>query len=356
MTEMVLSGSAYDRGRQQGSCGRTAKALAVKWIGTRSAMAKRSLRTARVRHFLAGLWDFANTHHPYAIAETKGMAEGFGLPPDDMFGALHAAVLREVLAAPPLELADGCTAIALGGSRAPLLAKNRDVGADVLPLQRVFRIEDPAHRHGPILGVSSLGSSPCASSGINAAGLCIADTQVATTDHGVGLSRYFLMEALLGQCATVGDALATIATVRHLGGGTLMMADATGAIAWVELGHRRVADKRQPDGWLLRTNHFLDPAMRRGNGEAATSRAGRNSRDRLARSRTALGNGKADAAAVCALLSNHGKPGVAFCRHGEDDGAHTISLALFSPKDRGLSFCNGPPCETRPTQHHVLDT
>lgn len=353
MTETVLTGSAYDRGRQQAACGRAAKPLAVAWIGARLTLAKRSLRTARVRHFLAGLWDFADAHHPHVIAETRGMAAGFGFTADDMFASLHAAVLGEVAAQPRLDLAEGCTAIALGGGRAPLLAKNRDVGADVLPLQRVFRIEDPAHRHGPILGVSSLGSSPCASSGINAAGLCIADTHVATTDHGIGLSRYFLMEDLLGQCASVDDALSAIAAVRHLGGGTLMMADAAGAIAWVELGHRHVARQRAAKGWLLRTNHFIDPVLRRRNGEAAGSEGGRNSRGRFARARHVLTDTKADAAAVRALLSGHGKPGPAFCRHGGTGNAHTISLALFSPKERGLSFCNGPPCSTPATHHRI---
>src|SRR3546814_3909336 len=75
---------------------------------------------------------------------------------------------------------------------------------------------------------------------MNSGGLALADTAVATTDHGVGWLRYFLMTRLLARHATVAAALEDIRGLAHAGGGSLVLADASGALAAVDLGHSKV--------------------------------------------------------------------------------------------------------------------
>src|SRR3546814_7857761 len=75
---------------------------------------------------------------------------------------------------------------------------------------------------------------------MNSDGLALADTAAATTDHGVGWLRYFLMTRLLARHATVAAALEDIRGLVHDGGGSLVLADAGGALASVDLGHSKV--------------------------------------------------------------------------------------------------------------------
>ncbi|MBI4182903.1 MAG: hypothetical protein HY521_02760 [Proteobacteria bacterium] len=343
MIEVTLVGSPYDRGRQQGECPPHARLRTRGWIDGRLRRAGRAWRSRTGQEFLAAQWDHAAALHPHAIAETRGIADGFHLAAETVFASMHAAAMQEISGSRP---DDGCTAIAAATRDAVLLAKNRDVPIKTLPLQRVFRLSDPAWSCGPILGVSSLGSSPCASSGINASGFALADTQVATADHGTGLLRYFLMETLLSRCRTVDQGLTMISRTAHLGGGTLVMADAHGSVAAVELGHRCLGKERKSRAWVARTNHFVTPQLRSANRESRESEGGRNSRQRLTLVRRCLPRilDGFDPRGLAALLAGHGSPGPALCRHGEPSGSSTISLAIYNPVERYLLFSDGPPC------------
>jgi len=351
MIEVSLVGDAHSRGLQQADCPPRVRGLVRRWIGLRRARAASVLRTRAGRRMATALWDHLGRHHADALAEIEGMAEGFGLVAEDLFLAMHAVALRESAARPWAE--DGCTTVGLRLRSGTVLGKNRDVPGDVLPLQRVFRQHDPNWRCGPILGISSLGSAPCASSGINRAGLALADTQVATRDHGLGVSRYILMQELLAHCADVDQALMRIRRTAHLGGGTLVLADAGGTLATVELGHGRQAIERRRAGIVVRTNHHLSPGLRGANAEPASSAAGRNSRGRLdvARRLAATLTPDSTRSDIAALFARHGPPEPDLCRHRKPSPAETISLALFAPQDRGLWFWNGRPCGVSPTWH-----
>jgi predicted choloylglycine hydrolase len=184
------------------------------------------------------------------------------------------------------------------------------------------------------------------SSGINSQGLALADTAVGTADHGVGLLRYFLMTRLLAGASTVDEALVLIGATAHAGGGTLVLADAGGALASVELGHRASAVQRSDRGFVARTNHFLgtdtSPHWRASAGDPMAA----SSTQRLAAVRAALQS--ADALGVdeaFAIMSRHdGAEGVGLCRHGQDGDALTISCAVFALAPPTLYFCAGAPC------------
>ncbi|MEZ5884063.1 MAG: carcinine hydrolase/isopenicillin-N N-acyltransferase family protein [Paracoccaceae bacterium] len=90
-------------------------------------------------------------------------------------------------------------------------------------------------------------------------GLALADTQVAVRHHRVGWLRYFLMTRILARCGTVAEALALIRACPHAGGGTLVLADAQGATAAVELG--AAGPQVVQGGLALRTNHYVTQAL-----------------------------------------------------------------------------------------------
>lgn len=343
MIALTLAGSPYQRGLQQAAVDPALRQAALSWMTLRHGRVEERLADPATLGFARDLHAHALTAAPGAMEELRGIAEGFGIAPFDLFCGWHAAVLGEAHAA-----RDGCTAIAIGSPAGAHVAKNRDVPGDTQRIQAVFRMSDPSWRGGGVLGVSSLGSSPCASSGINEAGLCVADTQVPTRDHGVGLIRYVVMQMLLQDCRTVPEALVLLRGTRHAGGGALVLADARGAVAVIELGHRRIHIEQARNATLARTNHFTGRDTAADNFDAADTPAGTDSRARLAAVARLLAsrNGHPLAGEVVALLSSHDAVHP-LCRHGYGvDQPKTISLALFDVAGRSLTITGGTPCSS----------
>lgn len=339
----VLSGDARSRGFGFARLG-AAQAAAVR---ARASAAMEFVTSVDARAWLATLWQAQQRLLPEVTAFVEGQAEGHGIATEALFAA-HARYAVEDRAATATDGgADGCTAIALrtpGG--VTLLAKNRDNPPAVLPLQSLLHQTDPAWDGREILSVGSFGSVPSVSSGINSDGFCMADTAVRTGDLGIGALRYYVMEALLIRCASVADALLLLGDLPHLGGGTLEMADASGAMAAVELGHAGLhVERGSRSGWVARTNHFLNADLAAALREPSGSAPRVNSEGRLAVVQVALGAGLGgwqvdDCAALLARHATGDAP--ALCRH--DATTRTASCTVLEPAARRLRVSRGQPC------------
>ena len=335
-----LEGDAYGRGRGQA-------AAAPDMAGTVQAAIERRLAAnadltgnASYRDYLERTANYLAEHDPEGSAEMAGIADGFAVPQPDLFAFLHMAVLRDMADS------EGCSAFAYSDPQlGAVVGKNRDLSGPQLPLQRVFHHVDPAWGGRQCLFVGSLGAPGAYSSGVNSDGLALVDTQIATRDHGVGLLRYFVMTRLLVRCATVADALAEIGRLVHAGGGSLVLADSTGAVAAVELGHTRHAVEHKVAGSVAHTNHFVQPTMLAANlhGEGGDAD---NSVGRLLRLKAWLAGplGRSLKAARGELGSHDSAERTGLCRHGGDDGPNTVSGALFTTTPPTLYFCHGSPC------------
>lgn len=338
-----LSGDARSRGLAFARAG-AAHAGAVR---DRAAAALAFAASRDARGWLAALWQAQQRLLPELTAFVEGLAEGHAIATEALFAA-HARYAVEDRAATATDGgADGCSAIAVAtAGGATLLAKNRDNPPAMRPFQSLLRQADPAWRGREILCVGSFGSVPSVSSGINSDGFCMADTAVHTADLGIGALRYYVMEALLIRCASVEEALALLRGLPHLGGGTLEMADAAGAIAAVEISHAGLhVERRDSSGWVARTNHFLDPDLAAALREAPGSAPRANSEGRLAALRSALRAGSAgwQVEDCVALLSRHATTDApALCRH--DAATETASCTVLEPTARRLRVSQGPPC------------
>lgn len=337
-----LDGSAFDRGRGQAERCPGTEQIVRDAVDRRLAAVRDVLARPAAADFLARQWDFTATHDPDALAEAEGIAAGYGLAVRDLFASLHAGMLPGFGASPA---ADGCSAWAVRHPEfGALLGKNRDLAAPFRGAQRVFRHRDPAWHGRTILCVGSLGSPGVYSSGINSDGLALADTQIRAADQGVGFLRYFAMTRLLARCATVDEAVDELRRLRHAGGGSLVLADADGRTAAVELGHHAVAVEGG-GGRVARTNHFVSPELR-GRDIEGGGRADSDGRLRRLRSwLDGLGEapGVADTAAVMASHDDAETPGL--CRHGvRFRGSTTISGSIFACRGRRLYFSPDNPC------------
>ena len=340
-----LTGSALERGRAQGAAGVTESVAQA--VSRRLGEQRGPRQREDICAYLREQWAFAVANCGEELAEMLGVAEGFGLEPRDLFDFLHLGIIAD-LAGSEGASQDGCSAWALSRSEeGPLVGKNRDFRGEHAGLQRVFLHSDPAWPAGrKLLCVGSLGAPGAFSSGINSDGLAVADTQIATRDHGIGWLRYFLMTRLLVRHATVADALADIRGLEHAGGGALVLADAGGALAAVDLGHRKQVVAAAPANRVARTNHFA-PGSVVGTPDPAVPNAARTeSEGRLATLHRGLVEGGDRLAGLCRMMACHDREGTTgLCRHAQGGESRTLSGSVFACRSRLLYFCPGNPCE-----------
>lgn len=340
-----LVGDAAQRGAAHAQAAMGMAAAIRATIEQRAAAAGDVLSSPDALRFLAAQTAFARSHCGPEMAEFDAIAAGLALDPALPFALMHLSAL-----AGRYEV-DGCTAWARpvpGGGA--VLSKNRDLSGGHRNFQQVFLHVDAAAPGGAVLAVGTLGAPGVYSSGMNAAGLALADTAIEAPRHQVGWLRYFLMTRVAFSCATVEEACELIARQRHAGGGSLILADASGAVATVELrAEGAVIDRQAP---AFRTNHFLSEPLadvRARQSEAAfRSTTGRFAA--LAR-RLSDGLGTGAEVAVRDAMSSHAASGHAggenegLCRHGVGDRSHTVSCTVYRTRNRTVEFAEGYPCE-----------
>lgn len=343
----VARGSAFDRGHAQadlhpGLAARVAEATVARVEAARAE----GWFDQRAEAFLDGQRRYHAAACPEGLAELEGIAAGFGLDEHELFRHLHLGTLRDLRGGARL-LGDGCSAWAVGrGPDGPLLVKNRDYSGTHRGIQSLVWHEGPDIATRGMVCLGSLGSPGAYSSGMNGAGLAVADTQIGARTHRIGWLRYFLMTRLLAACATVAEALALIRSVPHAGGGSLVLADRTGATAAVELDAACVAvDTAAP---ALRTNHFLSDALGSETLGADGGRIAGSSAARRAFLAAHLPSRDWNIADATALMATHADGGAPVCQHpepGEDTA--TLSSVVYAIAEWTVYWHEGNPCAGR---------
>jgi isopenicillin-N N-acyltransferase-like protein len=290
----------------------------------------------------------------------RGIADGLELKWDAFFRYTIASYLEDRVQRPAY--AEGCTVWAASNSvtrhGAPLLAKTRDTRREHQFLQCLVRAHPfQSYRY---LYVTSAGSPAVFSSGINEAGLAVADTHVSSLDIGPGVARYSAMMEILEHHNSVASALTYLCQVPHIGDGTLVLADRAEGIAVFEAGHSTYSIILPERDFVVSTNHFCGPQLRDYWADRSPPELQGNSQNRFARVTTALeaARGEVDSIWARKLMGDHGgsHPTItqrrqqAICRHSDIDPlSTTVSTALFLPQERTLLFADGQPCRV-PTQ------
>lgn len=257
-----------------------------------------------------------------------------------------------------------CSAVAVTGRRSrtgePIIARN----FDYLPLVQPFYIIRECR---PIGGYRSLEftTAPMAGTvdGINETGLSITYDYAFATDAPAQPAApiSFAIAAALANCRTVKEAASCISKSLRWGGGLLMLADADGMIASLELSNTR-SFLRWPDNnesQLFHTNAFCSDALRAVQitddaiytNKAPSPLRGRrlheSSECRDSRLLELLDRAEAlDADALTAIMADHGHDGVpgnnSPCVHS--DYWFTTACLQFFPKTRSMRVSYSTAC------------
>jgi isopenicillin-N N-acyltransferase like protein len=335
---LILKGSPFERGLLQAKLCPEMIEPVRKNILSQLCEYKELLQLEKITSYLEQQTKITKELFPEVFGEIKGIAKGFALSIANLFGFYHLRIVRDM---------DGCTSWALSlPHQGAIVGKNRDLAANNQVFQRVFLHNDPDWKGRKILSVGSLGA-PCAySSGMNSSGFCLGDTNILTSDHGLGACRYFLMPFLLATCNSVDQALKKISELPHAGGGSLTLADGNEKITIVELGHHDLNVKKETD-WLAITNHFTSTKLAPSNLRSGRQSEIENSEDRLRYITSKMPGIYQDFSLKKAteIMKNHSQPG-GLCRHGKSDSSSTISGSLYTCRNRELYFSDGNPCDS----------
>ena len=305
--------------------------------------------------------------YPEQLERLRGIADGAGLPVHLLFvaPAVELALNRAAYTRPaPVAAPPGaCTAVAVTGSRSaggePIIAKNFDYppASSALHLTRVSR---PRGRAASI----EVTKAPLAGSheGVNEHGLAVSYNYGHFRGRAAArVSITFLVQEVLERCATVEEALALIERRPRAGGALLMLADAAGQVASVELAPDLLAVRRGET--LIHANHAATPTMAERDvpgdavfprwirpAELRGRRVHESSEERHRRAEAlvdALGAAGPDD--LAGILGDHGLGGRGsdhtICRHGPYYS--TTCAVILLPRRRAMRLLVGPPCEGR---------
>jgi hypothetical protein len=330
------------------------------------------LRVAERRAYRA-LAATVAAHAPHAAERLAGLAEGARTRLESLYllnglEAFMCSLAGQTRAdvPPSAAVATACSAVAVRGARSasgePIIARN----FDYLPLVQPFYILRECR---PASGFRALEftAAPLAGAidGMNERGLAITYNYAYAVDHGPPAPTISMaISAALASCATVVAAAEMLLAAPRSGAGLVMLADAEGDIASLELS-TTAGELRRPDGdddAICHSNSYATGSMQaveapanayysRHVPVALRGRRVLESSDRRDERLAALlaGNKRLDADGLARLLADHGPTGEAseatLCMHS-DYWTTTACLQWF-PRSRRVRVAYDTACRAQ---------
>jgi isopenicillin-N N-acyltransferase like protein len=351
-----LDGDAYQMGRQHGE--QISDLHPQLQASMRARLADLGLSCDRVADYKEEIVQIWKRYASNTLAMLSGIAEALQMEWEEYFTYIVAYYLKTRIE--NRGQGEGCTTWAASADftqiNETLLAKNREENPDLQPLQCLARVR-PTHGHA-YLCLTSAGNPGVSSSGVNAAGLAVADTYVVSLDTGPGVPRYSFLATLLENCSSVEESIHYLFSIPHVGDGTVILADAKGEMAVFEIAHSVQVVRRSEQGFIVSTNHFSEKETRSSWVDEEPTYLQGNSIERRKQVETSLSRGRGLVGIEWskALMAQHGSDLSAICRHPETDRkSHTLSSAIYLPEQGKLYLANGLPCQT-PFEEYELNT
>jgi isopenicillin-N N-acyltransferase-like protein len=198
---------------------------------------------------------FAQERYPQYMDEMLGISEGANVSFDDI-AVLNA---MEAVTTDALHLTK-CTSLAVNGQRtmdgSVLVGHNEDWLPEDEPDVCVLQVT--SNDEPPFIAMSYGGLLP--NIGFNAAGLAQCCDSVYPKDSRIGIPRVIASRAVLG-ARTPAEAMRHMLVSHRAAGYNHLLVHESGELYSVEVSARRFAILYGHDGYLVHTNHYLDPRM-----------------------------------------------------------------------------------------------
>ena len=332
-----VGGSHRDMGRQFGEQLRDqVHEYSEMWLA--KASARSGLNRDELLGQIDGIVQTIDDYAPHLADEVRGMAEGARI---DEREAFSIQVRMELLFAGPPE--PSCTTFAVTGGRTidgqTIVGQNVDLDAEVERFGVIVKMQPndaPA-----VLMYTSPGLVSYV--GLNDEGLAVHGNLLVSPGWRAGFPRYFITRVMLEQ-RSVEDALREGLRPRRASSRNLILGDAEGAIANVELTVDDASVARSEDGQLVHTNHYIADELR----ETDSWRDQSNSKHRLSRIQELMDahDKPLSVEDLQGFFRDHeGHPG-SICAHVQPEGASkTVASLISEPAEGRMHATFGSPCE-----------
>jgi isopenicillin-N N-acyltransferase-like protein len=283
---------------------------------------------------------FAEERYPQYVDELKGIARGANVDYDDIC-VLNAI---EAVSQDALHLTK-CTSMAVNQERTAndhvLISHNEDwlpEDEDDVYVVLAHPDDEPS-----FLAMSYGGLLP--NVGFNSEGIAQCCDSVYPTDTRIGIPRLIVSRAVLA-ARSLSEAIQCTLVPHRAAGYNHLLAHESGEIYSVEVSAHRFAVFYGKDGYLVHTNHYIDPKMlevERDSDELISTRVRYNRAERLIRQTP-----KHTIKTLQAIQMDHINFPNSICNHAVDGNAmdreNTITALLIDLTDRQMLASWGNPC------------
>lgn len=198
---------------------------------------------------------FAQERYPQYIDELTGMAEGANIS----FEEIAVVNAMEAVTVDALHLTK-CTSLAVNDDRTSdghvLVAHNEDWVPEDEP--GVYIVHASPDDEPSWLAMTYGALLP--NVGFNSAGIAQLCDTVYPSDSRIGIPRVIVSRAVLG-ARTMAEAIRYVLIPQRAAGYNHMLIDENGEMYSVEVSARKFALLYGQDGFIVHTNHYLDPKM-----------------------------------------------------------------------------------------------
>ncbi len=310
----------------------------------RAALARRGIEWSDHVAAVAPYLEAGRTFDPRYVEELEGVASGAGIPFPDLFAVACQEDPSRVAPAPR-----GCTDFvatpAATGDGTVLACHNEDVAAGWEPLAAILRLQ--VADEPEFLASCYAGIVP--TTGFNEAGISLTGNALEPNDVRVGVPKIFAVRRALAS-RHLGEALRAAVPPGRASSYNNILATSDGLAYSVE-GSATDFEllPLEDEGFLVHTNHYVAPRMRRYEADPAAVFGSVIRYDR-ARQLVREHLGRLSRRTAQAILADHAHAPYSLCRHlAEGSGTgwrgKTVFSVIVELTRLTLWACWGNPCE-----------
>jgi isopenicillin-N N-acyltransferase-like protein len=331
-----VAGSHRQIGRQFGEQLRDeVRAYSEMWLA--KATRRSGLGRDALLDHITGFVHTIDEYAPRLGEEIRGVAAGAGIAEREAFAI---QVRMELLFAGPPP--PSCTTVALTGdwtaTGEPIVGQNVDLDSEVERYGLILRMRPD---DGPaVLMYTSPGLVSYV--GLNDAGLAVHGNLLVSPGWRAGFPRYLLTRLMLAE-TSVEAALEAAQRPPRASSRNLILGDAGGAIADIELAVDDACVLRSARGMLVHTNHFVAPGL-----EGIDTYIPASSQQRQARMTDLLESAERPVTVeeLQAFFRDHEGYPASICAHVAEGGAgKTVASVISEPAAGRMHATFGSPCQ-----------
>lgn len=288
---------------------------------------------------------YSRKYLPEYVAEVQGAADAAGLELEDLFPSLC-----EELGDENYRFTKGCsdliTSNDVTADGSVLAGHNNDTSPSTQELVTIIHYQVDGEPEIVAVGYGGLGISV----GYNSAGISLTGNQVDSNDMRVGVPRLLLVRKILA-ARTIGQAIDTAILKERASNYNQVITDHNGEIYSIEGSATDYAPLYSTEGYLVHTNHYLAPWMRKFEFDphGITSSIVRYNRGvRLLKNNW----GRISVDLLKQFLSDHVNHPGSICRHGTY--VKTTFSVIINLTTGTMLLARGNPCEVKYNEYKLI--